>query len=48
MILSLMLTKAACFDQTYSKNSNAVKFYYNLKLAVFLCEYHLKCKLFLC
>ncbi len=28
---SLLFTKAALFEQKYSKNSNIVKYYYNLK-----------------
>ncbi len=41
---SLILTKAALFDQKYSKNCNTVKYYYNFKEVFYFNV--LKCNLF--
>ncbi len=34
-----MLTKAAFLNKKYSKNSNIVKYYCNLKLLFYICIY---------
>ncbi len=45
-LMSLILTKAASIWSNYSRNSNIVKYYYNLKVVLFY--YILRFYIFIC